>query len=115
MRLLRATGHTLKNIDGFKSGMTQLGYIAGKNVTYRFAGIPVQGARLEAELSHFVEAKVDLIFTAGTPTGVAAHRLTQGAETPVIFGVIADPIAAGVLSDLTRPGGNMTGVRLSPN
>jgi putative ABC transport system substrate-binding protein len=62
-----------------------------------------------------VEAKVDLIFTAGTPTGVAARHITAGTNIPVVFGVIADPIAAGVLTDLSRPGGNMTGVRLSQN
>jgi putative ABC transport system substrate-binding protein len=62
-----------------------------------------------------VDSQVDLIFSAGTPTGVAAHRVTQGTEIPVVFGVIADPIAAGVMTDLTRPGGNMTGVKISEN
>jgi putative ABC transport system substrate-binding protein len=60
-----------------------------------------------------IDAKVDLIFTAGTPTGVAAHRLTSGTDIPVVFGVIADPISAGVMTDLNHPGGNMTGVKLS--
>lgn len=105
----------LKNIAGFKAGMAQLGYVADSNVTYRFEGEPVRGKRLEAALNRLVEAKVDLIFTAGTPTGVTAHRLTQATKIPVIFGVIADPVAAGVLTNLTRPGGHMTGVRLSQN
>jgi putative ABC transport system substrate-binding protein len=62
-----------------------------------------------------VEAEIDLIFTAGTPTGVAAHRITKGTNIPVVFGVIADPITAGVMKDLTRPGGTMTGVKISEN
>lgn len=103
------------NRNGFKDRMTQLGYVEGNNVTYLFEGVPVRGQRLEAVLTRLVATQVDLIFTAGTPTGVAAHRHTQASSIPVIFGVIADPIAAGVLSNLTRPGGNMTGVRLSQN
>lgn len=105
----------LKNLQGFQDGMAALGYIAGENTTYHFAGEPVQGDTLDATLQSMVDAKVDLIFTAGTPTGVAAHRVTAGTAIPVIFGVIADPIAAGVMDDLTQPGGNMTGVKLSDN
>jgi putative ABC transport system substrate-binding protein len=105
----------LENLRGFRERMTELGYREGKNVTYLFAGEPVNGEALDTEISRMVEAKVDLIFTAGTPTGVAAHRITQGTGVPVVFGVIADPVQAGVLSDLTNPGGNITGVRLSEN
>ncbi len=105
----------LRNIQGFKDGMAELGYIEGENVSYIFEGSPTGGDKLDAVLESMVEAEVDLIFTAGTPTGVAAHRVTKGTNIPVIFGVIADPIAAGVMGDLTRPDGNMTGVKLSQN
>ena len=105
----------LRNIQGFKNGLTELGYIEGENVTYVFEGAPTPGGKLDAVLKNMVEAEVDLIFTAGTPTGIAAHRLTAGTNIPVVFGVIADPIAAGVMKDLTQPGGNMTGVKLSDN
>lgn len=43
------------------------------------------------------------------------YRVTAGTGVPVAFGVIADPVAAGVIEDLTRPGGNLTGVKLSQN
>ena len=105
----------LRNIQGFQDGMAELGYIEGKNVTYLFDGGPVRGDMLDTALQTLVNDGVDLIFTAGTPTGVAAHRVTAGTEIPVIFGVIANPIEAGVLTDLTLPGGNMTGVMLSEN
>ena len=105
----------LGNTQGFRDAMTELGYIEGTNVTYIFTGYPTDGDELDAVLENMVEEKVDLIFTAGTPTGVAAHRITEGTNIPVVFGVIADPIAAGVMKDLTRPGGNMTGVRISDN
>ncbi len=103
----------LRNVQGFRDGMAELGYIEGEDVTYIFEGSPIKGDELDAFLKRLVEAEVDLIFTAGTPTGVAAHRITKGTNIPVVFGVIADPIAAGVMEDLTRPDGNMTGVKLS--
>lgn len=105
----------LRNIQGFKDGMAELGYVEGEDVTYIFEGSPTSGDNLDAVLDSIVKAEVDLIFTAGTPTGVAAHRVTKGTSIPVVFGVIADPIAAGVMEDLTKPGGNMTGVKLSQN
>ena len=105
----------LRNIQGFQDKMTELDYIVGRNVKYMFEGFPVRGSNLDAVLNKFIKAKVDLIFTAGTPTGVAAHRITSGTNIPVIFGVIADPIAAGVMNDLIRPGGNITGVKLCDN
>ena len=102
----------LRNIRGFVAGMEDHGYVEGTDVTYLFAEEPRTGDALFAELRRFVDAGTDLIFTAGTPTGVAAHDITRDTGIPVVFGVIADPLAAGVLDDLTRPGGNMTGVKL---
>ena len=105
----------LKNIQGFRDGLAKFGYVEGQNVTYLSEGKPLRGERLETGLRHLIEAGVDMIFTAGTPTGVAAYRLTKASRIPVVFGVIADPIAAGVITDLTQPGENITGIRLSPN
>ena len=105
----------LRNIQGFQDRMTKLGYRVGENVNYVFEAAPVRGSDLDAVLNKMVKAKVDLIFTAGTPTGVAAHRITSGSTIPVVFGVIADPAAAGVIDNLTSPGGNMTGVKLAAN
>ena len=103
----------LRNIGGFVDGLAELGFVDGDNVTFMTTGEPVAAASLDDELRKMVAANVDLIFTAGTPTGVAAYRITADSGIPVVFGVIADPIAAGVMTDLAHPGGNMTGVKLS--
>jgi putative ABC transport system substrate-binding protein len=105
----------LKNVQGFSDKMAELGYIEGKNVTYIFEGHPTKANELDSVLNNMVASNVDLIFTAGTPTGVAAYRITESTGIPVVFGVIADPIAAGVMKNLTNPGGNITGVRISQN
>lgn len=109
--LVTNTANGMRNVDGFVGAMAGLGYVEGVNVTYVFAGGPLVGDDLRDGLTEMVSAGVDLIFTAGTPTGVAARDATAGTGTPVVFGVIADPIEAGVMTDLSRPGGNMTGVK----
>lgn len=103
------------NVHGFHEGMEALGYVEGVNATYLFADAPTPQEELEPAIRQMVAEGADIIFTAGTPTGVAAHAATASSGTPVVFGVIADPIAAGVLTDLQRPGGNLTGVMLSEN
>lgn len=105
----------MRNVEGFRAAMTKLGYADGENIEYRYAGKPTRGPALDKTLEQLVEDRVDLIFTAGSPTGVAAHRITRGNKIPVVFGVVADPIRAGIMTDLNQPNGNMTGVMLSPN
>lgn len=105
----------LRNVRGFQEGLRSLGYVENENLSYRGGAEPVPKSELVAEIRAMVADKVDLIFTAGTPTGVAARQATAGTDIPVIFGVIADPVAAGVMDDVDRPGGNMTGVMLSSN
>lgn len=105
----------LRNIAGFRDEMTRLGYQEGRHIVYLFSNAPTPRAELDSLMRSLVETPVDLIFTAGTPTGVAAHRVTRDTAVPVVFGVIADPVAAGVLNDPTRPGGNITGVSLGRN
>ncbi|MDJ0820565.1 MAG: ABC transporter substrate-binding protein [Paracoccaceae bacterium] len=105
----------LRNIDGFRQGLTELGYEDGKNATFLDTGKPVPRAELGAAIEDMVARGADILFTAGTPTGVAANTATKESGVPVIFGVVADPVAAGIMTDLSAPGGNMTGVMLSQN
>ena len=105
----------LLNVEGFQDGLRALGYVEGDNLTYLFAGKPTPQDELQSAIRTMVTDGADLIFTAGTPTGIAARAATAGSNVPVIFGVIADPVAAGVMTDLNQPGGNLTGVMLSQN
>ena len=99
---------------GFKEGMTGLGYIEGVNVTYVYPG-PAGGLdRLDEIAQDLVNTKVDLIFSITTPATQAAQRATASNNIPVVFGILTDPVGAGVVASLTQPGGNITGVTFGP-
>ncbi len=92
----------------FHRSLRALGWMEGQNVKieYRFAeGNPDRYPALIAEL---VQAKVDVIMVSGSPAIRAAQRATR--TVPIVFVVLVDPVAAGFVQSLARPGGNMTGL-----
>ncbi len=99
-------------VMGFKEGMTGLGYVEGKNVTYLYNG-PASADKLDAVAQDLVKAKVDLILAITTPASKAAQKATAGTDIEVVFTSITDPVGAGLVGSLMRPGGNITGVALA--
>jgi ABC-type uncharacterized transport system substrate-binding protein len=101
-----ASGYA-KQLDGFRLGLRDFGYMEGKNIVleYRWAeGNYAQLAELAAEL---VRSKVDVIVTHGTP----GTRAAKGATTtiPIVMAISGDAVATGLVVSLPRPGGNITG------
>jgi putative ABC transport system substrate-binding protein len=100
-------------VDAFRQELTKLGWIEGKNITieYRFAERnPDRLPELAAEL---VRHNVDLIVVAATPAALAAKNATT--TVPIVMTNAGDPVAAGLVASLARPGGNVTGLAsLSP-
>jgi len=96
-------------ISAFRRGLAELGYIEGRNflIVDRWAeGKPERFPALAADL---VALKVDVILTAGgTAAAVAAKQATT--TVPIVFSVVGDPIAEGLVTSLARPGGNITGL-----
>jgi putative ABC transport system substrate-binding protein len=96
-------------VDAFRTELSKLGWIEGKNITieYRFAGNkgPVRLAELAAEL---VRSNVDLIVTVGAPPSLAAKKATTA--IPIVMANAADPVGLGLVASLARPGGNVTGL-----
>jgi len=93
--------------DAFREGLREHGYREGQNIAfeYRYAGgLPDRLVWVAAEL---VRTPVDLIATFGTPPTLAAKQAT--ATIPIVMIGIGDPVGAGLISNLARPGGNITG------
>ena len=84
-----------------------LGYVEGKNVAfeYRFADNKLD--RLPALADELVRLKVDVLLTPGTPGALALKKATR--TIPIVFLDVTDPVAAGLVDSLARPGGNITG------
>ena len=97
-------------LAGFKAAMTSNGYTEGKNITYVYSGPAGDQNKLEPIAQGLVASKVDLILALGTPAAKAAQKATGGTNIPVVFVPVADPVAAGLVPNLTKPGGNVTGV-----
>ena len=94
-------------LDMFRQELSKLGWIEGKNVAieYRFAEGKLE--RLPELAVELVRLKVDLIVTSGTPGASAAKNPTT--NIPIVMTNAGDPVGAGLVSSLARPGGNVTG------
>jgi putative ABC transport system substrate-binding protein len=91
----------------FVARLRDLGWIEGRTVAieYRWAeGRPERYAAIAAE---FVRSKVDIIVTSGTAAGAA--KLATSA-IPIVFAVAVEPLSSGLVNNLARPGGNLTGL-----
>ncbi len=97
-------------IAAFTKRLSELGWIENQTLTidYQFAeGRNDRYAKIAAD---FVQQNVDVIVTYGTPPTKAAKAATT--TIPVVFAAAADPVAAGLVQSLRRPGGNVTGLSL---
>jgi len=85
----------------------KLGYVEGKNIAFEFRSTDNKIDRLPAAADELVRLKVDVLIAPGTPTALAAKNATR--TIPIVFAAVADPISAGLIDSLPRPGGNITG------
>ena len=95
-------------VEGFRQGLRDLGYIQGKTIVveYRYLAEGLdRGPGLVAEL---VQLKVDVLVATSTQTIRAAKQATKA--IPIVMASTTDPVAAGFVDSLARPGGNITGV-----
>ena len=91
----------------FAIGLRELGWIEGQTVTTEYRWARGNPDLLQGLATELVQAKVDVIVAAG-PRAISAAREST-LTIPVVFVYLADPIAAGFVSSLARPGGNLTG------
>jgi putative ABC transport system substrate-binding protein len=96
------------NLDGFRQGLRELGYVEGKNFVIEYRSADGRDERFPGLAAELVQLKVDLILTRGTPAALAAKRATQ--TIPVVMTGTGDPVGQSLVASLARPGGNVTGL-----
>ena len=96
------------DLRAFRQGFKESGYIEGENVAIDYRWGENQPDRLPAMAADLVRRQVNVIAAASAPASVAAAKAT--AKTPIVFLVPEDPVRLGLVTSLSRPGGNATGV-----
>jgi putative ABC transport system substrate-binding protein len=91
----------------FRQGLRDLGYVEGRTVAFEYREAAGDLDRLAAAATALARLPVDLIATYGTPMSRAAKRAT--ADLPIVMVGVGDPVGAGLVASLGRPGGNITG------
>src|SRR5215510_12878522 len=93
--------------NAFRHGLRDLGYLEGQNIAFDYAYGEGAPERLAEAAAALVRRPVDVIATYGTPASLAAKQATT--TIPIVMISIGDPVRAGLVISLARPGGNITG------
>ena len=96
------------NLSALLTGLREHGYIEGQDLQIEYRSADGQADRFPALAAELVRLRPDLIVTRGTPATRAAKEATD--TIPIVFTAIGEPIGAGVIPTLARPGGNVTGL-----
>jgi len=95
-------------VAAFVQRLRELGWIEGRTVAIEIRYADGRTERLVEIAAEFVRLKVDVIFTQGTASVIAAKQ--AAAVIPIVFAAVADPVSTGLVASLPRPGGNVTGL-----
>ena len=95
------------NLDAFRQGLNELGYIEGQNFVFEQRAADGRIERLPELARQLVHLKVDIMVALATPAGRAAQQAT--ATMPIVVTAMGDPVRDGLVASLARPGGNITG------
>jgi putative ABC transport system substrate-binding protein len=96
------------SFDAFRRGLQELGYVEGQNLVIEYRSADGRDERFPDLATELVRLQVDLFLTRGTPAALAAKQATG--TIPVVMMGTGDPVGAGLVASLARPGGHVTGL-----
>ena len=96
-----------QRIKAFVAGLSELGRVEGQTIAIEWKWANDRVDLLPELSAQLVQSQVDVIVTGGTPAAQALKAATQ--SIPIVVAIMADPVAAGLVENLARPGGNLTG------
>ena len=94
-------------LELIRQGVRELGYVEGKNIIIEYRSAEEKFDRLPALVDELIRLKVDVLVMSSTPAALAAKNVTR--TIPIVFIGVSDPVAAGLVDSLARPGANITG------
>jgi putative ABC transport system substrate-binding protein len=95
-------------VDAFRQGLRELGYVEGKTIVVEYRHADGKQDRLHELANELVRLGVEIIVAGGTASAQAAKNATT--TIPVVMTNVSDPVALGFAANLSRPGGNVTGL-----
>ena len=96
------------SVGAFQRGLQDLGYIEGNNILIEYRYTEGKEDRIPSLVSELMQLKVDILVSLQVPVILAAKQVTK--TIPIVMVITGDPVAAGLVDSLARPGGNVTGV-----
>ncbi|MBI3029721.1 MAG: ABC transporter substrate-binding protein [Candidatus Rokubacteria bacterium] len=104
---LRAEAPPAADVEAFRHGLREHGYVEGKNIILEYRWADGNEEKLRSLVAELIRLKVDLIVTSAPAATRAAKEATT--TIPIVMVLVADPVAFGFVASLARPGGNVTG------
>jgi putative ABC transport system substrate-binding protein len=106
---LRSSDYPSAYMEAFKQGLRELGYVEGQNIAIEYRYAEGKAERYRDLSTELVRLKVDVIVVGGGVGATSAAK--QATDTiPIVMAHASDPIGAGLVASLARPGGNITGL-----
>src|ERR671922_484397 len=101
-------GNPGSSVQMFQRGLQDLGYVEGKNILFEYRYSEGSRDRVPKIVAELVNLKVDILFSTQATAVRAAKQATK--TIPIVMAITSDPVAAGLVDSLARPGGNITGL-----